>query len=164
MIRRPPRSTLFPYTTLFRSLNEAAHGPPALSHTAPDRHILRRWPDGERVRHGRTVNLRVAPRSSRPVGTHRHVTPVERCWSGQAESDSPRAWSQYGRCGGVAALHERLAGRPLPLRPADRNQPRQSGMEIVWRRSTVSRGYWPQAAMRAAFASTTSAKAGARRG
>src|SRR5260221_5261869 len=25
MIRRPPRSTLFPYTTLFRSLDRAAH-------------------------------------------------------------------------------------------------------------------------------------------
>src|SRR3712207_8458561 len=25
MIRRPPRSTLFPYTTLFRSLDQAAH-------------------------------------------------------------------------------------------------------------------------------------------
>src|SRR2546430_12043049 len=27
MIRRPPRSTLFPYTTLFRSIKPAAHGP-----------------------------------------------------------------------------------------------------------------------------------------
>src|SRR3712207_8396923 len=26
MIRRPPRSTLFPYTTLFRSLDARAHG------------------------------------------------------------------------------------------------------------------------------------------
>src|SRR2546426_12766012 len=26
MIRRPPRSTLFPYTTLFRSRGEPAHG------------------------------------------------------------------------------------------------------------------------------------------
>src|SRR3982751_4975218 len=26
MIRRPPRSTLFPYTTLFRSLRSRAHG------------------------------------------------------------------------------------------------------------------------------------------
>src|SRR2546428_5968084 len=26
MIRRPPRSTLFPYTTLFRSRNRIAHG------------------------------------------------------------------------------------------------------------------------------------------
>src|SRR3712207_8693271 len=29
MIRRPPRSTLFPYTTLFRSQEFAAHGHPA---------------------------------------------------------------------------------------------------------------------------------------
>src|SRR5258707_5809009 len=29
MIRRPPRSTLFPYTTLFRSLHAAAGRPPA---------------------------------------------------------------------------------------------------------------------------------------
>src|SRR3989337_3191921 len=28
MIRRPPRSTLFPYTTLFRSLQRRAHGIP----------------------------------------------------------------------------------------------------------------------------------------
>src|SRR2546430_13425167 len=27
MIRRPPRSTLFPYTTLFRSSNERRHAP-----------------------------------------------------------------------------------------------------------------------------------------
>src|SRR2546421_9017848 len=27
MIRRPPRSTLFPYTTLFRSLFEGVHSP-----------------------------------------------------------------------------------------------------------------------------------------
>src|SRR2546422_7214970 len=29
MIRRPPRSTLFPYTTLFRSHRRAEHGPHA---------------------------------------------------------------------------------------------------------------------------------------
>src|SRR3712207_8310019 len=29
MIRRPPRSTLFPYTTLFRSIGSAAARPPA---------------------------------------------------------------------------------------------------------------------------------------
>src|SRR5437870_10138639 len=28
MIRRPPRSTLFPYTTLFRSVSRARLGPP----------------------------------------------------------------------------------------------------------------------------------------
>src|SRR5256885_13301792 len=40
MIRRPPRSTLFPYTTLFRSL---------LSGVAVDRHhsghVIRHWPE-----------------------------------------------------------------------------------------------------------------------
>src|SRR3712207_7497091 len=39
MIRRPPRSTLFPYTTLFRS------GPPAQALGAPARRGLR---DGQR--------------------------------------------------------------------------------------------------------------------
>src|SRR3712207_7937699 len=40
MIRRPPRSTLFPYTTLFRS------GPPALLHAAgqTDSSERRQWP------------------------------------------------------------------------------------------------------------------------
>src|SRR5690606_42127481 len=32
MLRRPPRSTLFPYTTLFRSGNEHDRTPSALSH------------------------------------------------------------------------------------------------------------------------------------
>src|SRR5256885_13069558 len=49
MIRRPPRSTLFPYTTLFRSLDEVAHDEPLeLGHReavelrvrGPDRRVL----------------------------------------------------------------------------------------------------------------------------
>src|SRR3712207_9510328 len=35
MIRRPPRSTLFPYTTLFRSLHATSSGKVLLAH-APD--------------------------------------------------------------------------------------------------------------------------------
>src|SRR2546427_5076405 len=41
MIRRPPRSTLFPYTTLFRSLNGRAHGRdqgPILAHPLQQSH------------------------------------------------------------------------------------------------------------------------------
>src|SRR5207244_7314639 len=37
MIRRPPRSTLFPYTTLFRSVAQQARGERAPLHYAPDR-------------------------------------------------------------------------------------------------------------------------------
>src|SRR2546421_2320081 len=33
MIRRPPRSTLFPYTTLFRSINYRSEPPAASGHT-----------------------------------------------------------------------------------------------------------------------------------
>src|SRR2546428_8376581 len=35
MIRRPPRSTLFPYTTLFRSREEEGREPPAGPHRRP---------------------------------------------------------------------------------------------------------------------------------
>src|SRR2546422_4587174 len=42
MIRRPPRSTLFPYTTLFRSLRRAARGEAQRDHFDPWRAGVRR--------------------------------------------------------------------------------------------------------------------------
>src|SRR3712207_8063808 len=54
MIRRPPRSTLFPYTTLFRSLGDAAaesgrrevhHAPPAQRLRQPADLLDERAPD-----------------------------------------------------------------------------------------------------------------------
>src|SRR5688572_32808985 len=39
MIRRPPRSTLFPYTTLFRSIG-------GVNRQLPDVVAVRRWPPG----------------------------------------------------------------------------------------------------------------------
>src|SRR5258708_27782743 len=44
MIRRPPRSTLFPYTTLFRSALPAGDAPPGA--VPPRRHRARQPPDG----------------------------------------------------------------------------------------------------------------------
>src|SRR3712207_9007978 len=41
MIRRPPRSTLFPYTTLFRSGRDVAHGRRAAVPGRPDGQELR---------------------------------------------------------------------------------------------------------------------------
>src|SRR2546422_6676650 len=58
MIRRPPRSTLFPYTTLFRSVLRAASGagsgaaPGLRPEVQPELHRLRppaRLPDDRRV-------------------------------------------------------------------------------------------------------------------
>src|SRR3712207_8660289 len=59
MIRRPPRSTLFPYTTLFRSLvGHLAQEPPS----GATRH--HQWPSAQRLRpaHGRAPE-EGAPRS-----------------------------------------------------------------------------------------------------
>src|SRR2546425_1481340 len=54
MIRRPPRSTLFPYTTLFRSLDASTAGaisgiPPAGSDTSPPTTVLTAPADGATV-------------------------------------------------------------------------------------------------------------------
>src|SRR2546425_6363098 len=48
MIRRPPRSTLFPYTTLFRSLHQrrATRGRPAAGQPDGRQPVLRRHADG----------------------------------------------------------------------------------------------------------------------
>src|SRR3712207_4785968 len=52
MIRRPPRSTLFPYTTLFRSRpGRVRLGPPPRAHRRPGRRAVRgRHPRGLRAR------------------------------------------------------------------------------------------------------------------
>src|SRR2546430_11655151 len=51
MIRRPPRSTLFPYTTLFRSLPQRAR-----SHAGAQREDRHRLPRVVRGRGGRVVD------------------------------------------------------------------------------------------------------------
>src|SRR3712207_7334098 len=70
MIRRPPRSTLFPYTTLFRSCPAArverrAHGATQPSGVRVVWHTLRRGSDGFSVRSGwvRHTSTGRAPRS-----------------------------------------------------------------------------------------------------
>src|SRR2546429_4145756 len=66
MIRRPPRSTLFPYTTLFRSLElRARFHPVALAgEEAPERHARREQ------RAGKEAALEVAPRVQHVLGIH----------------------------------------------------------------------------------------------
>src|SRR3712207_7240868 len=68
MIRRPPRSTLFPYTTLFRSLvgAEAPPAPSAGGHARGARGLQKSWPrSSPRKRPStRTRRLRSGPRRS----------------------------------------------------------------------------------------------------
>src|SRR2546427_7136207 len=64
MIRRPPRSTLFPYTTLFRSVSDRLHPDrsvcPDRSVEHPERRLPRRVVLGDLVGH-RAVASRHAP-------------------------------------------------------------------------------------------------------
>src|SRR5574342_269605 len=55
MIRRPPRSTLFPYTTLFRGRARFPHGRRRLTRCRPAGTIA---PPGGRVRGGRGSRLK----------------------------------------------------------------------------------------------------------
>src|SRR2546430_2861435 len=98
MIRRPPRSTLFPYTTLFRSRSEAAVGadPPATA--LP-------------LIHGPPFDRAEAER--REVEAHARLAVPEdsRKWADLEPSDHP---TQHGTHGGVAAVAVREPGAAAP--------------------------------------------------
>src|SRR3712207_7023068 len=68
MIRRPPRSTLFPYTTLFRSLDPLAGAPPLADHVAFYWNRMDRWleEDEEAIVHARDPYHRVDVLDSSP--------------------------------------------------------------------------------------------------
>src|SRR3712207_6956746 len=61
MIRRPPRSTLFPYTTLFRSEHEQAARSDAVYDgffvVGPDGHVARRYPAADAAAFERVTDL-----------------------------------------------------------------------------------------------------------
>src|SRR5256885_10549589 len=66
MIRRPPRSTLFPYTTLFRSRQQTG------SHGSP--------PRGLKINPVRQITslAALAQRKADPAATHHHRDPQDR--------------------------------------------------------------------------------------
>src|SRR6266487_6842426 len=85
MIRRPPRSTLFPYTTLFRSPQLGEREDERLAHLAPDREAVRPGVDGR----GRAVAADEEELSGR------HVRPAEQRerrlrvqWLGRPDDES----------------------------------------------------------------------------
>src|SRR5437762_10483981 len=63
MIRRPPRSTLFPYTTLFRSC----------SSQGGDGNRSRSWPGGS-IELGQTISMRLDRKSTRLNSSHRCIS------------------------------------------------------------------------------------------
>src|SRR2546422_7957436 len=94
MIRRPPRSTLFPYTTLFRSRRgRDAHQFPPAAHVAPDPGVrLRRAPAGP-------VRLRQGGRRRLPLllVRRRHANPVSGRFAFQVLKRDPGTGARRGR-------------------------------------------------------------------
>src|SRR3712207_8917772 len=80
MIRRPPRSTLFPYTTLFRSLDRAASAQDPLGQD-PARHHEenRRWRPVDASRHHRRSDYPGGDRpiSSRIIRSEEHTSELQ---------------------------------------------------------------------------------------
>src|SRR2546427_3484102 len=66
MIRRPPRSTLFPYTTLFRSQHR--HG------AVVGRRVVEEQPDGEHVVVGVRIERGVDRKSTRLNSSHSQIS------------------------------------------------------------------------------------------
>src|SRR2546422_2706475 len=64
MIRRPPRSTLFPYTTLFRSRLDGHDRGLAVAH--PLERNMFNWRQSVIVCHGSTLTARCRPTTSKP--------------------------------------------------------------------------------------------------
>src|SRR2546427_2966866 len=89
MIRRPPRSTLFPYTTLFRSrVLQAPHGPAVHG-------LVRRARARDRARDGAPVPVRrVQPRpdrkSTRLNSSHSQISYAVFCLKKKKKKDQQR--------------------------------------------------------------------------
>src|SRR3989449_1949645 len=106
MIRRPPRSTLFPYTTLFRSLRDVARHPARARHGDP--HDGVDAPAGDRLLQGQ--------RAQDGAGHHGRGGPLHRvARAGAGVQDRPveveGAARGRGRPAGVEVRHPRLPRR-----------------------------------------------------
>src|SRR3712207_7567298 len=98
MIRRPPRSTLFPYTTLFRSLGRDAVGGPALL----DAYDAVRLGDGggHRLHVERAQRAQVDRKSTRLNSSHANISYAVFCLKKKKNTNVPRVDS------GQEWLHE----------------------------------------------------------
>src|SRR3712207_8569585 len=72
MIRRPPRSTLFPYTTLFRSVDERPEEVTDFRRSCPQAEIMASSNDSDIKSHTRIAQLAIE-RAKRMVEAGRHV-------------------------------------------------------------------------------------------
>src|SRR2546422_8739776 len=125
MIRRPPRSTLFPYTTLFRSLLQAAHPDRVPESVCLAQSALHRGPDPDGAdadpwrRQRRSRAARAQPGAARQGGSRRRlvrqVPPRVLRRPAPEDRDRPRA---YPEAGGPDLRRVGLGARRLGPGPA----------------------------------------------
>src|SRR3712207_9000882 len=77
MIRRPPRSTLFPYTTLFRSPSPKITSPPACATTSSAPSAPGVGSDGAKRRTGEQASRRHPTQTPPPPRSEEHTSELQ---------------------------------------------------------------------------------------
>src|SRR3712207_9433030 len=85
MIRRPPRSTLFPYTTLFRSVTAASYGPIIVIRRSSNR--LHLYNGSSLVRTFTVATGEADRKSTRLNSSHANISYAVFCLKKQRSSD-----------------------------------------------------------------------------
>src|SRR3989449_618615 len=135
MIRRPPRSTLFPYTTLFRSL-ELGHE--VVERQRPDRALARELADGVRVGRVRDDLVAAPQEPPRHVSAHPPQANHPDLHDVRPPSSETRLGRRLARPESQTRLPARLAEPPRPpLGSHDQNHRLASRHPIA--RSTADR-------------------------
>src|SRR3712207_8026079 len=89
MIRRPPRSTLFPYTTLFRSHRKREIY--EIQAKVPKRSVMDRWGQGMRDRIAqKSAELSLDRKSTRLNSSHANISYAVFCLKKKNQTCKPR--------------------------------------------------------------------------
>src|SRR3989442_14306190 len=107
MIRRPPRSTLFPYTPLFRSLDRNVDAGPVDADTGLDAHL-----PGERCPTDVTASFMPGDPCGAPLGAG-HPDPAVRWILVPAAIVIDRPAPLFIRCPGPSVIREHPVGPTL---------------------------------------------------
>src|SRR5690348_18063117 len=97
MIRRPPRSTLFPYTTLFRSISELASSPSVVSSSRPVVLMSRRP----------TATQRADRKSTRLNSSHPSISYAVFCLKKKKKNNAPCAHETTTSSHNIHPAHHR---------------------------------------------------------
>src|SRR2546430_13472621 len=92
MIRRPPRSTLFPYTTLFRSSRAEVHRGKPSAHRSPRRHLVGAGEDESEEGHARDR------KSTRLNSSHSQISYAVFCLKKKKHYERSMNSAQAGTC------------------------------------------------------------------